>query len=105
MKIDVKGKHFHVPDDIRDYTESKVEKLTRYLGEIQSIDVTIATEADEPVVEIVVAAKKRTTFVATHRDPDMHVAIDQSFHKITEQLRRHKDKVRDRQGPQHGEEI
>ena len=103
MSIVVKGKHMHVPEDVREYAESKAEKLIRYLADIQNTEVTLATEADQPFVEIVVTAKKRNTFVATHRDHDMHVAMDQCFHKITEQLRRHKDKIRDRQGPQHGE--
>ena len=92
-----------VPDDIREYAESKAEKLLRYLADIQNTEVTLMMEADQPSVEVVVTARKRNTFVATHRDQDMQVAMDQCFHKITEQLRRHKDKVRDHQGPQHGE--
>lgn len=103
MSIVVKARHMDVSEDIRAYVESKAERLVRYLADIQSTEVTLDVDGDKPFVEIVVTAKKKATFVATHRDDDMHAAIDQCMHKITRQLRRHKDKVRDRQGPPHGE--
>ena len=56
-------------------------------------------------MEIVVTATRKNTFVATHRDDDMYAALDQCLHKITEQLRRHKDRVRDRHGPPHEETM
>jgi len=57
----------------------------------------VTMEADQAVVEIVVTASRKATFVATHRQEDMYASVDQCLRKITEQLRRHKDKVRDRQ--------
>jgi len=102
VNIVVKSRHMDVTDDVRKHVESKVEKLSRYLGEIQTVEVTLDTEADKPFVEIIATARKKTTFVATARDEDMIACIDHCFHRISEQVRRHKDKVRDRQGPPHG---
>ena len=104
MSVVVKARHMSLPDDLREYIETKAEKLVRYLADIQNTEVVLDVEGEKPVVEIVVTAKKKTTFVATCRDEDMHRAIDQCLHKISEQLRRHKDKIRDRQGPPHGQE-
>lgn len=103
MNIVVKGRHMEVTDSIRQYVETKAEKLPKYYDNIQSIEVTLGLEADHPVAEIVVQAARKSTFVATHRNGDMYACIDQCLHKISEQLRRHKDRVRDRQGPTHSE--
>jgi len=35
----------------------------------------------------------------------MYACIDQCMDKIKEQVRRHKDRVRDRQGPPHSESM
>ncbi|MHC4562061.1 MAG: ribosome hibernation-promoting factor, HPF/YfiA family [Planctomycetota bacterium] len=105
MSTVVKARHMDVPDDVREYVEAKAEKLHRYLGEIRHIEVTLDVEAEKAFVEVLVTAKRKATFVATHLDDDMHASIDQCFHKISEQLRRYKDRVRDRQGLPHSETM
>ncbi len=105
MKIVVRARHTVVTDDIRKRVEAKAEKLSRYLGEIQTVEVTLDMEADKPFVEIVATARKKTTFVATARDHDMIACFDHCLHKISEQIRRHKDKVRNRQSLPHSETV
>ncbi len=105
MNILVKAPHMPVTDAIRQHVEGKVAKLPRFYDNVQTIEVTLDREAEKSFVEIVVTAKRRNTFVATHTDDDMYAALDQCMHKITEQLRRHKDKVRDRHGPSHQETM
>jgi putative sigma-54 modulation protein len=90
-------------DAIRDYVEEKCSKLTRFYDHIQSIEATLDFEADMPMAEIVVTAARKHTFVASHRDRDMYAAIDHCVDKITQQIRRFKDKVRDRQATPHSE--
>ena len=97
MNIVVKARHMDVTDAIRQYVENKAARLTRYYDRLQTIEVILDMEADKPSVEIVATGKKRSVFVASHRDDDMYATIDQCLHKVCEQLRRHKDKVRDRQ--------
>lgn len=99
MNITVKARHMDVTDAIRDYVESKVAKLPRYYDNIQTIEAILDVEAEHAVVEVVVTARRKSIFVATHREQDLYAAVDQCVQKISEQLRRHKDKVRDRQGP------
>ena len=41
-------------------------------------------DADMPKVEIVATARKKSTFVATHRHEDMYTCFDQCIHKIEE---------------------
>ena len=96
MNILVNARHMDVTDAIRDFVEKKVSKLPRFYDNVQQIQVQLSREADHTVAEIIVTAKRRNTFVATHRDADLYASVDQCLHKITEQLRRHKDRVRDR---------
>ena len=103
MNIVVQARHMNATDSIRQHVESKVSKLSRFYDGLQSIEVILDIDADQAVVEIVATARKKNTFVATDRHADMHTCIDNCLHKISEQLRRHKDKVRDRQGPSHGQ--
>ncbi len=98
MNINIKARHMDVTDAIRTHVESKIERLPRYYDGIQSVEVVLDVEAEHMVVEMVVSAKRKSTFVATHRDPDLYAGVDQCLAKIVEQVRRHKDKVRDHRG-------
>lgn len=98
MNIVVEARHMEVTDSIRDYVEAKVSKLPKYYANILSIDVVLDMEAERPVVEIIVTASRKHTFVATHRAADMedmYACVDNCFDKIAEQLRRFKGKMRD----------
>ncbi|MBT3198748.1 MAG: ribosome-associated translation inhibitor RaiA [Phycisphaerales bacterium] len=99
MNIVIEARHMEVTDSIRDYIETKAEKLPKYYDNIHSIEVTLDMEADQPMSEIIVHGGKKTTFVASTRNEDMYACVDQSLHKIAEQLRRHKDRVRGHHAP------
>ncbi|MFP4105610.1 MAG: ribosome hibernation-promoting factor, HPF/YfiA family [Phycisphaerae bacterium] len=101
MNITIEAPHMQLTDSIKEYVESKISKLTRLYEGIQSIEVILDVEADSPRVEIIAKARKKHTFVANHRDTDMYAAVDVCTDKVLQQVRRHKDKVRDRQGLTH----
>jgi putative sigma-54 modulation protein len=101
VNIVVTSRHMNVPEEFREMAESKMEKLERYYDSLQSVELTLDHEADKAMVEILAVARHKTQFIATARDDDMHVALDQCLHKVSEQIRRHKDKVRDHQGTPH----
>jgi putative sigma-54 modulation protein len=103
VDITVIGRHVEVTDAMRQYVESKAAKLPRFYDNVLSAEVILGMEAEKAVVEIVVTANRKNTFVATHRDDVMYAAIDECLRKISEQLRRHKDKVRDRQSQSMGQ--
>ena len=105
MKIVVEARHMDVTDAIRSYAESKAARLERFYDRLHLVEVILDTEADHSVVEVVATADGKHTFVAKHRAPDMYTCVDQGLSKIQEQVRRHKDKVRDRQGPPHSETM
>ncbi|MCY2925335.1 MAG: ribosome-associated translation inhibitor RaiA [Planctomycetota bacterium] len=118
MNIVVKSRHMESTEPLKQYVAAKTEKLPRYYDNLLSVEVILDMEAakpfvemvahamevildmeaDKPTVEMLVQAKKKMTFVARARNDDMYACIDQCLDKIVQQLRRHKDRVRDRQG-------
>lgn len=105
MNIKVEARHMEVTDAIREYARSKASRLPKYYDNVQSAEIILDVEANKSVVSVVVTAKRKATFVATHRGDDMYACIDQCLGKVVEQLRRHKDKVRDRHGPPHSQTL
>ena len=105
MNIQVKARHMEVTDAIRQYVETKAAKISRFYSGIHTIEVILDVEAEKPSVEIIVSAKHKNVFVATHRDDDMYACVDQCLHKLSQQLRRHKDRVRHHRGTNHSETV
>ncbi len=98
MNITVNARHMEVTEALREYAEEKAARFPKFYDNIQSIEVIMDIEAGKPQVEIVVQATRKATFVAHHREDDMYACVDQCSDKIVQQLRRHKDKMRDRKG-------
>ena len=105
MKITIKARHMDVTDSIREYAQTKAAKLERFYDRLQTAEVILDRQGDQAVAEVVASAMKKHTFVATQRGPDLYACLDQCLAKVEEQIRRHKDKVRDRQGPPHSESM
>ncbi|KKL52654.1 hypothetical protein LCGC14_2283330 [marine sediment metagenome] len=101
MKVSVVARHMHVTQAMKSYAEEKTAKLPRLYNGLQTAVVTFDQEAGQHVLEIVATGKHKSTFVASVRGEDMYGCLDQCIHKLEQQLRRHKDRVRDRQGPPH----
>jgi putative sigma-54 modulation protein len=99
VNITINARHMEVTEAIKTYVQSKADKLPRYLDSIQSVVVTLDIDADESLVEFIVQARRKHTFVAHHRGENMYASIDACISKITEQLRRHKSRTREHQGP------
>jgi len=105
VNVSVAGRHMEVTDAMRSYVEEKAGKLPRFYDGLHSASVTFAMEGTEYVVEIVAHGRRKRVFVARHQGKDMYACVDQCVHKVEEQLRRHKDRVRDRHGPPHEETM
>ena len=98
MNITVEIRHMEGSNSLREYVESKVSKLPRYLDSIQSIEVILDREGGLAASEIIAHVNRKAPFVASSRNEDMYASVDLCMDKISEQLRRHKDKIRDRKG-------
>lgn len=96
MNITINARHMDATDALKEYAEQKVAKLPKYFDNIHTIEVILDVDGGQPAVEIIAQATKKLTFVAHAREEDMYAGIDHCVDKVSEQIRRHKDKVRDR---------
>ncbi len=96
MQITVSGRHTDVDEYLRGHVEERARKLARYYDRIQSVDVIMDEQAGSHFVEMIARADHHTTFIAKHNDHDAYVTVDQVAKEIERQLRRHKERFRNR---------
>ena len=94
-----------VTDAAREYVEEKVGRLSRYYDGLHTVVVTFDRDGGQCAAEIVASGRRKSVFVAHERTDDLYACFDRCLHKLEEQLRRHKDRIRDRHGPPHEETM
>lgn len=96
MDIHVTGRGLTIRDALREYAESKAGKLEQFNHDLEKIDIILTHEGDEKQVEMIAVPRRGNSFVAsaTHEDP--MAAVDLCLDKMSQQLRRTKDKRDDK---------
>ena len=97
MAIVVKGKNLDVSDALRDYVERKIERLDRYLTNIDEarVDLTVAhakSAQDRQVAQITLRGSNGMVLRSEERSSDMRASIDAALDKMSRQIRRYKGK-------------
>lgn len=99
MRVNVVGRHMSLSDAVRDYCTQKAEKLGRFYDRIQSIDVVLDGHDGDHAAEIIVHTDGTSPFVASEHNSDMFAAVDLLMDKIEVQIRRYKERHRNRKHP------
>ncbi len=98
MRIDVVGRNLDITPAIREYAESKAEKLPRYFDGVQLMTITVTKEDHQTHgkfgIEFVVDVEKHPSFIAKATHTDLYTAIDQAESKAQRQLRDFKEKLK-----------
>jgi putative sigma-54 modulation protein len=101
MDIKVSGRHMGVSDALKEYCAQKADRLPRFLDRVQSIEIVIDGKDGLHTVEMIVHSPGTAPFVATEQHADAYAAVDLLVDKLEEQLRRYKEKHRNRKHPPH----
>lgn len=96
MKIHITGRHLRLTKPIRSYVEEKVSKAQKYFNHIIWAQVLVSVEKRTHQAEIVVHAAKQT-FRSLAKAANVYAAVDLASDKIDAQLRKHKERIKDRQ--------
>jgi putative sigma-54 modulation protein len=97
MQINISTRHGDLSEPTKEKIKQKVEKIQRFFERLTSIDVTVdLSKADEPNVEVIVQSEQRHDFVADYRSNDMFGALDQVVSKLEQQIKKHKEKLKER---------
>jgi putative sigma-54 modulation protein len=93
MQLNVSGHHVEVTDPLREYVESKFERLQRHFDQITNTQVTLIVEKLVQKAEATVHISGADIF-AHAESADMYAAIDALADKLDRQLIKHKEKTR-----------
>jgi len=97
MRIEITSKSFEITDNVREYVEERLNKLTRYFDRLIECHVILKVERFIYDFEITLHGNGFDLF-AEARAEDLFAAFDAAAGKMERQVRKHKDKVRKRKG-------
>lgn len=93
MQINISGHHVEVTDALREYVETKFERLQRHFDQITNTEVTLVVEKQRQKAEATIHISGADIFAAAESE-DMYAAIDSLADKLDRQLIKHKEKSR-----------
>jgi putative sigma-54 modulation protein len=97
VQINISTRHGNLSAETQDKIRQKVEKLRRLFDRVTAIQVTTNLEHREaPNLELRVSVEHAEDFVAAETSTSVSAALDGAIHKVEQQLRKYKDKRRDR---------
>lgn len=99
MQVNISTRHGQLSPASQETISEKVSKLTRLFERITGVEVTIDLEhTEKPEVELRVTAERTEDFVATDQAESLLAALDSTIHKMEQQLRKHKEKLKAHRG-------
>lgn len=99
MQVTVTGRHMGVSEALREYCQSKAERLARYFNRVREVEFILDGQNGRHEVEMIVHAAGAGPFVARYEHDDAFAAVDLALDKMERQLRDHKERVRNRKHP------
>ncbi|MFO8083482.1 MAG: ribosome-associated translation inhibitor RaiA [Desulfobacterales bacterium] len=97
MNTMVTFKNIDPSDNLRTYVEEKLNRFDRFLDSPAEANVVLSVEKFRHIAEININGRK-LNIVGKEETNDMYSAIDMVLDKIGKQLKKNKEKIRDRRG-------
>jgi len=94
MQISITGNHVDLTDPLREYVNSKMERLERHFDIVQDIHVVLSVEKLRHKAEATLHINGGNLFADSIQE-DMYAAIDSLTDKLDRQAKKHKEKMTD----------
>ena len=94
MNLSLTGHHLEVTPALRDYVQSKLERVTNHFDQVIDVKVTLSVEKLQQKVEATLHVPGNDLHVACS-DENMYSAIDMLADKLDRQVLKHKEKQND----------
>jgi len=91
MQIQLTGHHVDITPAMREYVNSKFEKLERHYDQMNDAHVVLTVEKLQQKAEATIQVSKGSVF-ADAISEDMYAAIDALVDKLDRQIKKHKEK-------------
>lgn len=95
MELDIKGVHFDVKDETKDFIQEKLEKLEFAADYIVDLDFTLTKENPEYEVEAKLHLKWGHQSVIKVHAFDLHEGINALIDKLDHKVRKEREKITD----------
>jgi len=96
MQLSLTGHHVDLTDPMRDYVNSKMERLERHFDHVTDVHVVLSVEKLRHKAEATLNLSGGQLF-ADSEQADMYAAIDSLVDKLDRQIKKHKEKLTDHQ--------
>jgi len=93
MQINLTGHHIDITDSLRDYVETKFEKLERHFDHVSNVHVILTVEKLRQKAEATLHLNGADVFAESVQE-DMYAAIDALVDKLDRQVKKHKEKTK-----------
>ncbi|HSJ49367.1 MAG TPA: ribosome hibernation promoting factor [Gammaproteobacteria bacterium] len=94
MNINLTGHHVDITEPLREYVNSKFDRLERHFDHVTDVHVVLGVEKLRHKAEATMHISGGTLF-ADAIEEDMYAAIDGLVDKLDRQVKKHKEKVTD----------
>lgn len=94
MQINLSGHHVDLTTPLRDYVNSKMERLERHFDHVTDVHVVLGVEKLRHKAEATMHISGGDIF-ADSVEENMYAAIDGLVDKLDRQLKKHKEKITD----------
>ncbi len=94
MQLNVSGHHVEVTESLREYVETKIEKIERHFDIVSDVHCILTVEKLQHKAEATVKVNGGTIY-ADAIEEDMYAAIDSLIDKLDRRVRKHKEKLVD----------
>ncbi len=94
MQVTLTGHHLEVTDALRDYVDSKLERIERHYDHVTDVHCILTVEKLRHRAEATIHVSGGTIF-ADAIEEDMYAAIDGLVDKLDRQVKKHKEKQTD----------
>ncbi|AXK38240.1 ribosome hibernation-promoting factor, HPF/YfiA family [Crenobacter cavernae] len=98
MNLKITGLHLEVTPPMRDYIESKLERVTRHVDDVIDVAVTLSVDKLVQKAEVNVHLSGKDIHVEA-TEADMYAAVDALIDKLDRQVLKHKEKRNERRAP------
>lgn len=92
MQLTITGHQIDVTDSIREYIQTKLERVKRHFDQVLNVHVIISVEKVRHKSEATMHIGGRDFFAESTED-HLYKSIDLLVDKLDKQIRRHKDKI------------
>ncbi len=97
MQTAVTFKNLDSSDHLKSYVRDKLDRFDKYLDNPAEANVVLSVEKFRHTAEINIAGD-RLTIIGKEETDDMYSAIDMALDKLEKQIKKSKEKIRERRG-------